>query len=412
MSSSWACRFVVIPLLVGTSLLFTGCGGSSNASHVTKTLPPWNAYSTCAVADFNGDGVPEIALAYSTMAGAPPHPGTIAVYLQDPAHLGTFLAPSNYAVPNDPWDVVAADLNGDGKVDLAVVNTIATNDTVGSSSVSVLLQDPANPGKFLAASNYTTGYAPVAVAVGDVNQDGRPDLIVSNSDGITVVLQSSTAPGQFQPQPTISVSGGTAGIAIADVDADGRNDIIATAADLMVYLQSSSAAGTFRAPVHYAAGAQPYAVVAQDLNGDGHPDLAVANLGSADGSVKASLSVVLQNPAAPGTFLPATAYATDVRSWSVSAGDLNNDGMPDLVVGNMGSFNGGSISVFFQNPGGLGTFQSAVNYAEANVNWAVPADINNDEKQELVIVSSGLEIRYQDPANPGTFLPPVVIVSP
>jgi len=65
--------------------------------------PPWNSYSTCAVADLNGDGVLDIALACATIHDAPPHPGTIAVYLQDPAHLGTFLRPTDYAVPNDPW---------------------------------------------------------------------------------------------------------------------------------------------------------------------------------------------------------------------------------------------------------------------------------------------------------------------
>ena len=410
---SQLCRSAVILGVLLPSLLFLSACGKST-SDLLKTIPPWNAYSTCAVADLNGDGVLDIAVAYATIRDAPPHPGTIAVYLQDPSHLGSFLPPTNYAVPNDPWDVVAADLDGDGRVDLAVVNTIATNDTIGSSSVSVLLQDPTNPGKFLSASNYTTGYAPVAVVVGDVNQDGRPDLVVSNADGITVVLQSSTTPGQFQPQPTITVAGGgIAGIAVADVNGDGKNDILASAADVMVFLQSPSAPGTFLAPMHYAAGAQPYALIAQDLNDDGRPDLAVANLGSPDGTVKSSLSVLLQNAAMPGTFLPTTGYAADVRAWTIAAADLDGDGKIDLVVGNQGSFDGGSVSLFFQNPTNSGSFRPAVNYPDSgNVGWVVPSDINNDGKQELIIVSSGVEIRYQDPANPGKFLKPVEIVSP
>lgn len=412
MSRIWPSRLILSLLALLSISLLPACGHFLGNGDGAKAIPPWNAYATCAVADFNGDGLPDIALSYARIADVPPHPGTVAVYLQDPSHLGSFLPPTNYAVPNDPWNIVAADLNGDGKIDLAVINTIATNDTIGSSSVSVLLQDPANPGKFFAAVNYDTGYSPVALAVGDMNQDGKPDLVVSNADGITVLLQSPAAPGQFQRQPTIAVpNGGTAGIAIADVNGDGNNDIIATAADLMVYLQNPSSPGTFLTPAHYTVGAQPYAVIAQDLNGDGRPDLAVANLGSADGSIKANLSVLLQSPTVPGTFLPAANYTTDVRSWTIAAGDLNADGKPDLVVGNMGSFDGGSISIFFQNPGSPGSFQPEIIYPEANVSWAIPADVNNDGKQELVIVSSGLEVRYQDPSNPGTFLQPVVIVS-
>jgi len=108
----------------------------------------------------------------------------------------------------------------------------------------------------------------------------------------------------------------------------------------MVYLQSSSAPGTFLSPLHYAAGAQPYALIGQDLNGDSRLDLAVASLGSPDGTVKSSLSVLLQSSAMPGTFLPATSYPADVRAWTIASGDLGVDGRTDLVVGNMGSFDG------------------------------------------------------------------------
>jgi hypothetical protein len=295
-----------------------------------------------------------------------------------------------------------------------VVNTIASVDTTGSSSVSVLLQDAANPGKFLPATNYLTGFAPVAVAADDLNQDGRIDLVVSNAVGFTILLQSSTAPGQFVAEPSVTVAGGgTAGIAIADVNGDGRNDIIATATDVMVYLQDPVAAGSFLAPMHYMAGAQPYSILTEDLNGDGRPDLAVANLGSADGTVKANMSVLLQNPAGRGTFLPATNYATGVRAWTIAAGDLNGDGKQDLVVGNMGSFDGSSISVFMQNPASPGSFQPAVNYADtSNVGWVAIADMNGDGKPDLLIVDAGVSVRFQDSAHPGTFLAPTVIVSP
>lgn len=394
-------------LLILPSCVNMGSPGSGGG---IGTIPAFNIYSSCAVADLNGDGKLDIAVSYAVIQSAPPHPGVIAVFLQDPNHPGKFLAPSNYDVPNDPESVVIGDLNGDGKPDIAAVNTIATNDTQGSSSVSVLLQDPANPGKFFPAVNYATGYAPVAVAIGDVNQDGKADLVVSDSTGVSILLQNSTAPGKFLPPVTLPVSsGGTSGIAVADVNADGRADIIATSADVMVYIQNPAAPGTFAAPVHYAVGAQPYAIVVQDLNADGRPDLAIANLGSADGTVPASLSVLLQNSAAAGTFLPQTNYATDIRSWTIAAADLNADGKADLAVGNMGSYDGSSISIFLQDAV-PGTFKLAKNYADSgNVSWVSAADMDGDGRQDLVIVSSAVEIRFQDPNNAGAFLDPVVI---
>jgi FG-GAP-like repeat/FG-GAP repeat len=392
----------------------TACGHLGASGDATSALPPFNSYASCVVADFNSDGKLDIAVSYSRIAGAPPHPGTVAIYLQDPARAGSFPSPVNYSVGNDPVALVAGDLNGDGKLDLVAVNTILSAGGLGSSSVSVLLQDPANPGKFLSAVNYATGFSPVDVAIGDLNGDGRPDLAVADSTGISILLQSSTAPGRFLPLTTIALgSGGTSGIAIADVNGDGKADIVATSSDLMVFMQDPTSAGRFLTPAHYTVGAQPYAVAVQDLNSDGRPDIAVANLGSADGTVAASLSVLLQNPASLGNFLPATRYATGIRSWTIAAADLDGDGKPDLVVGNMGSFTGGSVSVFLQNPAGAGTFQPAVNYNDSgSVSWVGIGDMDGDGRQDLVIVSSGLEIRFQDPTKPGNFLQPVMIASP
>ena len=170
--------------------------------------------------------------------------------------------------------------------------------------------------------------------------------------------------------------------------------------------------GKFLAAVHYAAGAQPYGIAIQDLNADGHPDLAIANLGSPDGSIPASMSVLLQDPATPGSFLTATSYATGVRSWTIAAAELNGDRKQDLVVGNQGSFNGGSVSVFLQNPASPGNFLSATNYTDTGVvSWVAAGDMDGDGLKDLVIVSSGLEIRLQDPTHAGTFLPPISIVA-
>jgi hypothetical protein len=400
-------------LVSATTLFFLGCVVSCGGGRAV--LPPFNAYWSCAVADLNGDGKLDIAVSYSKFTTTPPHPGAVAIYLQDPSKPGTFLPPVTYDVGNDPVAVAVADLNGDGKLDIVTANTILSADGNGSSSVSVLLQDPANPGRFLPAVNYPTGFSPVGVAIGDLNGDGKPDLAVADTTGISILLQNPAASGQFLPLRTIPIGqGGSSAVAIADLNGDGRADLVATASDALVYLQDPSLPGNFLAPVHYTVGAQPAAIAIADFNADGFPDLAIANLGSPDGiSVHASLSVLLQSPAGAGSFLPATSYSTGFYSWTITVADLNGDGRQDIAVGNMGTISGASVSVFLQNPASVGTFQSATNYTESGVvSWVVAADIDGDGRQDLVVVASGLEIRFQDPDNPGKFLAPVVIASP
>ena len=403
-------------LVVSVAVLFAlaclnSCAGAKGKDE--GVIPPFNGYSSCVVADLNGDGHVDIAVSYSKIGGPPPHAGVVAIYLQDPAKPGTFPSSLQYAVGNDPVALAGADLNGDGKIDLVSSNTIMNADGSGSSSVSVLLQDSANPGHFLSAVNYATGFSPVGVAIGDLNGDGKPDLAVADMSGVSILLQDASAPGQFLPFNTLPTSSGwSSGVAIADLNGDGKPDMVVTAADVSVYLQDPNTPGKFLAAVHYGAGAQPYGMAIQDLNADGHPDLAIANLGSPDGSIPASMSVLLQDPVMPGSFLTATNYATGVRSWTIAAADLNDDGKQDLAVGNQGSFNGGSVSVFLQNPAYSGGFLPATNYSDTGVvSWVAAADIDGDNRKDLVIVASGVEIRLQDPAHPGTFLQPVSIVT-
>ena len=134
----------------------------------------------------------------------------------------------------------------------AVLSTGATGSNgTGTPGVSVLLQNSASAGTFLAPVTYSTPWGPVDVAVGDLNGDGKPDLVVAS----------------IGPAPTGAVS---------------------------VLLQSSTTAGTFGAATSYFGYGDPLSVAIADLNGDGHPDIAVA-----DGY---SATVMLQNAGSLGTF--------------------------------------------------------------------------------------------------------------
>lgn len=399
---------VALAALVG----LTSCGGGFFGDG--PILPTFNSYTAVAVADLNVDGKLDLAVSYSVMSGGPPHPGKVAVYLQDPARPGSFLSPVSYSTGNDPVAVAVADLDGDGKPDIVTANTIMNTYGIGASTVSVLLQNPASPGRFLQARDYATGSSPVDVAIGDLNGDGIPDLAVADTTGISILQQNVSARGQFLPLKTITVADwGTNGVAIADFNGDGLADLAATTSGVNVYLQNPAAPGTFLNQASYSVGAAPYWLVASDLNADGLPDIAVANLGKYDGSIPSSVSVLLQNAASPAAFQVDANYASDIRSWTIAAADLDGDGRVDLVSGNMGSFDGGSVSVFLQNSARAGKFQPAVNYAdEGPVGGIAIGDVNGDGKADLVLASLDVEIRLQDAAHPGTFLPPTILPSP
>ncbi len=409
---------ILLLLLPIAALHLVACGsGVSGGSSVS--LPPFNLYSSIAIADLNGDGKMDIATCYARVAGPPPHPGTVAIFLQDSANPGKFLPPATYAIGNDPVSIAVADLNGDGKPDIVTANTVLSAAGVGTDSISVLLQDPSHAGQFLPAATYNSANTVNSVAIGDVNGDGRPDLVVADSHGISILLQSSSSPGTFIPGNSLSVPCCTASVAISDVNGDNRPDLVAAnGANVLVFLADPTTPGSFLAPTSYSAGQQPIFVAVADLNGDGKPDIAVADLGSASNGTTTGAHVLLQNPAAPGTFLPSVDYSTGPRSLMLSIADLNNDGKPDLAVANSGSINSsgnllpGSVSVLLQNASSPGAFQPAVNYpGTTDVIWVAVGDVNGDGKPDLVIADGGILIRFQDPANPGQFLAPVVVAT-
>jgi hypothetical protein len=227
----------------------------------------------------------------------------VLLALDTPRAQPGFPAPLSYDAGFSPFSVAAADLNGDGIPDLAVANGGGSSAS-DPGSVTILLGN--GDGTFRAAVNYTADRTPVAVAVGDFNRDGIPDLAVANfaSRNVSVLL--------------------------------GNGD------------------GTFQAAVHYAAGSSPLGLAVGDFNGDGIPDLAIPNY-LANGTV----SVLLGN--GNGTFQAAQQYAAGGGPFSVAVGDFNRDGIPDLAVVLSGfDMPGNSVAILLGN--GDGSFQAAKTY--------------------------------------------------
>jgi hypothetical protein len=352
------------------------------------------------VADVNGDGKPDLLVANSSSS-------TVGVLLGNGD--GTFQTAVSYGSGGVlPSSVVVADVNGDGKPDLLVTNVCVDSYCTSNSSVSVLLGN--GDGTFQAAVTYGSGgwYAD-SVAVADVNGDGKPDLVVGNAcvdagcASGTVGVLLGNGDGTFQTAVSYG-SGGYSGaiVAVADVNGDGKPDLLVAnycgsgCLNGTVSVLLGNGDGTFQRAVTYGSGAfEAYSLAVADVNGDGKPDLVVSNAcqSSEYGTCNSSseVSVLLGN--GDGTFQTAVSYDSGESgsgygegAYSVAVADVNGDGKADLIVINQGN----NVGVLLGN--GDGTFQSAVTYGSGGNAYGVAvADVNGDGKPDVVVANSGSE---------------------
>jgi hypothetical protein len=398
------------------ALGLTSCNGDDSNPNLPPIIPVPNSL---VVADV-GNGVPNLLVATTADEGYSQNPGYADVILNTPGKLGTFQTGVHYSTTGtNPSSIAVADLTGSGGLDLVIAE-------FGSGSVSVFMHG-ATPGTFNAAVDVPTGGQPNQVVACDPHNasnpcdligNGKPALVLADmsaSGNVIVLLGDGT--GKFQAPMKLATGLTTTSVAVADLG-DGAPSIVAATFDsngnngaVYVFHQDPHNRGSFLPPAVFPAGAQPQSVKIADVNGDGFPDIIVANLGpGTDGIGTAGVSVLLQQVTSPpaGTFdgfLAPVTYATPGQSIDVAVGDLNGDGKPDLVVANLNPLNTGSVSVLLQDPAHAGQFLAATNYPALGQPLSVAiADLNGDGHPDIAIADGpSAGVLFQDAASPGNF---------
>ena len=282
---------------------------------------------------------------------------------------GTFGTKVQYAVPGNPYAIIHGDFNGDGKQDLATADQY-------SSQASILLGN--GDGTFGAHEEYSsaTGGAPVALATGDLNGDGKLDLVVVNYKTNNVSILLGNGDGTFKTHVEYATGNGPMGVAVGDLNGDGKLDlVVANSIDNTVSVLLGNGDGTFQTAVPYATANTPTCVVLGNFGTTDTLDVAIATSGGL-------ASVLLGN--GNGTLQNKVNYTIGLGAVAIAAADLTSSGKLSLITANETD---NTTSVLVSNGNGTFKAQSVFPTNGAPVGLAI-GDFNQNGKLDIAAVDN------------------------
>ena len=299
----------------------------SNATYTVGSNP-----ESVVAADVNNDGkIDLISANFGSGIG-----NTLTVLTNNGS--GIFGSNATYTVGEGPQSVIAADINGDGKIDLVTAN-------YNNASLTVLTNN--GSGIFGSNATYTANFEPVSVVAADINNDGKLDLITANLANATMTVLTNSGNGVFGSNATYTLPSspfpGLECVVAADVNCDGKVDlIVADGVASTLTVLTNNGKGVFGSNATYKVGDEPKSVIAADVNGDGKVDLISASQGDA------TLMVLTNN--GYGIFGSNATYVVGGEPISVVAADVNNDGKVDLICAN---YLDGTLTALIASPVGV-----------------------------------------------------------
>jgi hypothetical protein len=333
-----------------------------------------------------------------------------------------FALAGNYVMGSNSVSVTAADINGDGQMDLIVENNgtlILTNngngqfgsnamvtavvadkitvaDVNGDGKLDLIWSDESISGHLWVFTNngsggfgsngvYAVGQVPDTPLAVDVNNDGKLDLICANRANqiLSVLTNNGTGGFKLASSPATGSDGGPVSVVAADVNNDGKLDLIcANYGNSLVghtlSVLTNSGGGIFKLSSTPTVGPAPISVVAMDINGDSKVDLICAN------SLTNTLSVLTNNGS--GVFGSNATLTVGLNHIGLIAADVNGDGKPDLIF-----VQGTNAVSILANNGSGGFNTNPILIAVSNPLNVIAADVNGDGRQDLICVNTGLQ---------------------
>jgi uncharacterized protein (DUF2141 family) len=362
-----------------------------DAAVTTALSDPAFSYQV-VTGDLDGDGKPEVVAAGRNSSSV--------IVLRNTSTSGTVSFGTRYDIPSayqEQFAVELADMDGDGKLDI-----VANGGNLNGFGISVLRNTSSGTGSFTfaTATGVVTNSTGLTITTGDVDADGKPDIIAADGDKI-VVYRNTSSVGSLSFTNAYNTGSGTQSNyvscrpSIADIDGDGKLDIVsANDTNMEIFLNTSSGTGNinFGTASTFAAAYSVMKTAIGDFDGDGKLDVATSgNYGAAT-----TVLGIFRNTTSGGTPSFTRTDYTTTDPGDLSIADFNGDGKADIAVSNLtlhGSYQPVSV---FQNKSSSGsiTFSSKIDVGVSGAfspYYSTSNDLDGDGKPDI-ITSNGNSI--------------------